>query len=58
MRIVDKAGPGVGAEEGLTLDYAAEQMAFRKAGQESKATQLLEVLAYNAIVEHRYNDAG
>ncbi|EGD82626.1 hypothetical protein PTSG_11988 [Salpingoeca rosetta] len=34
------------------------QEAYRLAGLEDKAVQVLEVLAHNAVIERRFNDAG
>ncbi|EDQ88458.1 uncharacterized protein MONBRDRAFT_26180 [Monosiga brevicollis MX1] len=38
--------------------FQEAQLAYRQAGQENKAIQLLEVLAHNAVVERRFDDAA
>ena len=38
--------------------FEEAQQAFRNAGMEGRAVEVLEVLAHNAVMEKRYSDAG
>lgn len=38
--------------------FEEAQAAFKQAGQASKSLELLRTLTHNAVLEHRYNDAG
>ena len=38
--------------------FEEAQAAFKQAGQASRSLQLLRTLTHNAVLEHRYHDAG